>query len=79
VGERGARVGRPGKEENGPGPRRTITFYLIDLIKRGSSHSQKNSKKYRIEGLEIRNNFSYWSFLKFGMKFELKIQGSSRV
>jgi hypothetical protein len=54
-------------------------FYLIDLIKRSSSHSQKKSKKYIIEGLEIRNNLSYWSFSKFRMKFELKIQGSYRV
>jgi hypothetical protein len=30
-GERGARMGRPGHEGNGPGPRRTVTF-LFNLI-----------------------------------------------
>jgi hypothetical protein len=49
------------------------------LIKRGPSHSRKISIKYGIEVFEIRNNFTYWSFSKFGIEFELKIQGSSRV
>jgi hypothetical protein len=51
----------------------------IDLIKEGIFILEKFQIKYGIEVLEIRNNFSYWSFLKFGIEFELKIQGSSRI
>jgi hypothetical protein len=35
--------------------------------------------KYGFEGFELRNNFPYWNFSKFGLKFEFKNQGSSRV
>jgi hypothetical protein len=35
--------------------------------------------KYGLVGNYIRNNFPYWNFSKFGIEFELKNQGSSRV
>jgi hypothetical protein len=34
---------------------------------------------YGFEGFKIMNNFSYWNFSKFGIEFEFKNQGSSRV
>jgi hypothetical protein len=39
----------------------------------------KKSIKYGFEGFELTNNFHYWNFLKFGIKFEFKNKGSSRV
>jgi hypothetical protein len=33
-----------------------------------------NLKKICFEGFEIRNNFSYWNFSKFGVGFELENQ-----
>jgi hypothetical protein len=39
----------------------------------------KNFKiKYGCEGIEIRNNFPYWKFSKFGIEFELKFREGSR-
>jgi hypothetical protein len=35
--------------------------------------------KYGFVENEIRNNFPFWNFSKFGIEFELKKQGSSRV
>jgi hypothetical protein len=46
----------------------------IDLIQRWPSLAPKIPNKYGFAGNEIRNNFSYWNFSKFGIKCELKIK-----
>jgi hypothetical protein len=48
-------------------------FKLI-WSKGGLPMLQKFQIKYRTEGFEERNNFSYWTFSKFRIEFELKIK-----
>jgi hypothetical protein len=53
----------------------------LELIRSKESHPkfEKFQIKYGFEYFEIRNNFPYWNFSKFGIEFEFKNQGSSRV
>jgi hypothetical protein len=43
------------------------------LIKNSLHEFKKFQIKYVCEALEIRKNFSYWNFSKFGLEFELNL------
>jgi hypothetical protein len=84
VEERGAGMwAGPAKKENGPAQGNSNLFYLIKKISKRLESIwskvalpilKKFQLKYGIDGLEIRNNFHYWSFSKLGIEFELKIK-----
>jgi hypothetical protein len=50
-------------------------IYLIQII--SNSLQSWFDKKYGCDGFELRNNFPYWNFSRFGMEFELKSREAS--
>jgi hypothetical protein len=75
--------GPAGEEKAGSGPREQCRLRFKTNFK--TEHDLIRSKvvfimikkfqiNYGCEGIKIRNNFPYWNFSKFGIKFKLKIR-----
>jgi hypothetical protein len=79
-------VGWPGRKMGGP-KRNSAHFDLLKNFSIGLELIRFKDDlpvletfqiKYGIVENEIRNNFSYWNFSKFGLEFELKIRKGPR-